>query len=256
MKYLKIWYYFFKENLYYWNSMVARSIFLILLCILLTTLVWMWLNFDSNAVVWWIKFENYIWYIWVTELIIMSSLSKKFFTEILSWEVINYLTRPINFLYLFWWKILGSKIVMVWILAIVSFPIILVVNHFNFPSFNPILFIIAFLIWISISVFIDTIVFLSAFWLENAMFLRLIFQKIYFIFWWLFFPLSIYPYYLKIIWENLPFQYALQFPAKIFVTNNIIFDDFYKLIFWFIFLIILNFILYWKMIKKLEINWG
>jgi len=258
MKYLKIWYYFFKENLYYWHSILVRSVFLILLCILIYTLVGMWVNFDANAIIWGIKFQNYIWYIWVWELVVMWALSKSFFNEIISGEVINYLTRPINFLYLFWWKILWAKLVMVFILGVFSFPIILILNKIHFPVFNPMIFLAVFFIGISISVLIDTIVFLFAFWLENAMFLRLIFQKVYFIFWWLFFPLSIYPDILQKIGNSLPFQYALQLPAKYFTSWNIDFLFVNNWIFiissWFLVLILVNFLLYNKMIKKLEIN--
>ncbi len=260
MKYLKIWYYFFKENLYYWNSILARSIFLILLCVLITTLVWMWVNFEKNAIIWWIEYQNYIWYIWVSELVVMWALSKKFFNEIISWEVVNYLTRPIKFLYFFWWKILGSKLVMSFVLWIFSFPIILIINHFQLPHTHPIIFLIIFLIWISISVLIDTIVFLFSFWVENAMFLRLIFQKVYFILWWLFFPLAIYPTWLKNIWETLPFQYAIQLPAKFFVNwkmNFLLEKNWIFILFaWFVILIWINFLLYQKIIKKLEINGG
>jgi ABC-2 type transport system permease protein len=260
MKYIKLWYYFFKENLYYWDSILARSIFLILLCIIVYTLIGMWVNFNPDAIVWWVKYENYIWYIWIWELVVMGALKKSFFNEILSWEVINYLIRPISFLYLFWWKILGSKLVMTFILGIFSFPIILILNNFNFPSFNLIIFIFIFFLWLSISVFIDTIIFLFAFWLENIVFLRLIFQKIYFIFWWLFFPLSIYPAFLQQIANLLPFQYALQMPAKYFTTWNINFlfenNGFYVVFVWFLILIIINFFLYSHMIRKLELNGG
>jgi len=260
MKYLKIGYYFFKENLYYWHSILARSIFLVLLCLLIYTLVWMWVNFQENTIIWWIEYKNYIWYIWVSELVIMWTLSKNFFNEIISGEVINYLTKPIHFLYFFWWKILWSKLVMALVLWIFSFPIILLLNHFNLPSTNPILFFMIFFIWISISVFIDTIVFLMSFWLENAMFLRIIFQKVYFILGGLFFSLAIYPTWLKNIWEALPFKYALQLPAKYF-TNwdlNFIFENngIIILVSWFMILIIINFILYWKMLQKLEVNGG
>ena len=146
------------------------------------------------------------------------------------------------------------------ILWVFSFPIILILNKFKFPHTNPVIFLIIFLVWISISVLIDTVVFLFSFWVENAMFLRLIFQKTYFILWWLFFPLAIYPTWLKNIWESLPFQYAIQIPAKFFVEWKIIFlfenNWFFILLTWFIVLIFINFLLYWKMIKKLEINGG
>ena len=259
MKYIKIAYYFFKENLYYWQSILARSIFLILLCVLITTLVWVGINFQ-NIQIWWISFSNYMWYIWITELVILSSLGRNFFQEIISWEVINYLLRPINFLFLFWWKIFGAKLVMIWILAIFSFPIILILNHFNFPDFNLFIFLVVFICWISISVLIDTFSILLAFWIENTSFLRLIIQKFYFIFWWLFFPLEIYPLFLKTIADSLPFKFALQLPAKYFASWNIEFlfknNQILLLIIWFIALIVLNFLLFNKLKKVLQINGG
>jgi ABC-type uncharacterized transport system permease subunit len=107
---------------------------------------------------------------------------------------------------------------------------------------------------------IDTFSILLAFWIENTSFLRLIIQKFYFIFWWLFFPLEIYPWFLKIIADSLPFKFALQLPAKYFASWNIEFlfknNQILLLIIWFIALIVLNFLLFNKLKKVLQINGG
>ena len=260
LKYFKIWYYFVKENLYYWQSILARSIFLILLCIIITTLVWVGVNFNELANVWWVEFKYYIWYIWVAEIIVLSTLSYDWFEEILAWNVSVYLAKPLDFLYFFWWKIIWWKIIMILILALFSFPIILAINKFNllWLNFVPLILILPLVLFLS--TLIDAIAVLISFWLEKAIFVGLIVQKMYFVFWWLFFPISIYPKWAQVIAWWLPFAYIVNLPAKVFTSEDLSFliKDFIfvKLIVWILVLIVLNIVLYKMMIKRIEINGG
>ena len=259
-KYFKIWYYFVKENFYRWQAILARSIFLILLCVIITTLVWAWVNFNELARIWWVELRYYIWYIWVAEIIVLSALSYDWFKEILSWNVSVYLAKPLNFLYFFWWKIIWGKIVMILILTVFSFPIILFINKFNllWPNFVPLILILPFILFLS--TLIDAVAVLLSFWLEKAVFVRLIIQKMYFVFWWLFFPISIYPKWVQIIVWWLPFAYTINLPAKVFASNNLsfLFKDLllFKLMVWIWVFVVLNLVLYKMMIRRLEVNGG
>jgi ABC-2 type transport system permease protein len=114
------------------------------------------------------------------------------------------------------------------------------------------------IIWIWMLSFVSLIISLFAFILEDSTFIRLSINKLYFIFWWVFFPISIYPIRMQKISSWLPFQYYVYWPAKFFSTWDLNFLLSY-LPFQIIRLIILMLIvklIYKKMVRNVEINWG
>jgi ABC-2 type transport system permease protein len=62
-----------------------------------------------------------------------------------------------------------------------------------------------------------------AFILEDSTFIRLMINKLYFVFGGLFFPLDIYPQRMQTISSYLPFKYYLYAPAKFFTTGDVSF---------------------------------
>ncbi|MDR0282713.1 MAG: hypothetical protein LBI53_05490 [Candidatus Peribacteria bacterium] len=68
---------------------------------------------------------------------------------------------------------------------------------------------------------ISLMIALFAFMLEDSTFIRLLINKLYFIFGGLFFPLDIYPKRMQIIAEFFPFKYYLYAPAKFFTTGDV-----------------------------------
>jgi ABC-2 type transport system permease protein len=105
---------------------------------------------------------------------------------------------------------------------------------------------------------VSLVIALIAFAMEDSTFVRLFINKLYFIFWWLFFPLDIYPVWLKNISQFLPFQYYLYAPAKFFTTWDInFFLQYFPLqLMWLVILFAIVFLMYESVVRRLEINGG
>ena len=260
LKYVRIWFYFLKEVFYYSYMLLIENIHLLIFVFIIP----MFVTFGANAKwidnIAWIEVWMYAWYIFICELIMTNRRDRDMVEEIKWWSIVTYLNKPISFIgYYFsqWFFKNLLNILSVWIISwIVIFSVL-----WKFPRFwiwNFALFLVTMGIWIGMLSLVWLIIALFAFILEDSSFIRLLINKLYFIFGGVFFPVDIYPVRMQNIWKFMPFQYYVYWPAKFFTTWDIDFLLSYLpyQILWLIILIVIVKLIYKKMLRNVEINWG
>lgn len=258
LKYIKIWFYFLKEIFFYIYIIFLENIHLLMFVFIIHLLV----TFGANAKwidnISWISLWMYAWYIFIAELIMINRKDTNMIEEIKGWSIVTYLNKPISFIWYYfsqWFFKNLLNIVVIWIMSWVITFIFL----WDFPRFwvwKMALFLITMLIWICMLSLVSLIIALFAFILEDSSFIRLTINKLYFIFGWVFFPISIYPIRMQNVSKFLPFQYYVYWPAKFFTTWDINFLLSYipYQILRLIILVIIVRLIYRKMLRSVEIN--
>ena len=260
IKYIKIGFYFLKETFYYSYMIIIHNIHLLIFVLIIPLLVTYGVKSIWENQIAWIPIEMYARYIFVAELIMTNRNNRDMNREIKWWSIVTYLNKPISFIWYYFSQTFFKNLINIILVWIISWIITFLVLWW-FPRFwiwKMILFLISMLIWIWMLSFVSLIISLFAFILEDSTFIRLSINKLYFIFWWVFFPISIYPIRMQKISSWLPFQYYVYWPAKFFSTWDLNFLLSY-LPFQIIRLIILMLIvklIYKKMVRNVEINWG
>ena len=178
--------------------------------------------------------------------------------EIKWWSIVTYLNKPISFIGYYFSQWFFKNILNILAVWIGSWLIIFLVLG-KLPRFwigNFALFLITMLIWIGMLSLVSLIIALLAFVLEDSSFIRLLINKLYFIFGWVFFPVDIYPSWMQSISKFMPFQYYVYWPAKFFATWDVNFLLSYLpyQVLWFIILIVIVRLIYRKMLRNVEIN--
>lgn len=260
LKYFRLWFLFSKEIWFYSYWIIFRSIFFLFLVILHTKL-WVYISeINWTNEIAWIGIEYYIWYCFIAELVALNWRNQNIVEQVKSWNILNFLNKPVSFFWYCYSSSFFGSMTKIFLVAVFWFLI--------FSAFwNPlpffwivefILFLLSFSAWILLLSTFHTLVWLFSFYFEDSTFIEIFFTKLFFIFWWRIFPIDIYPIFLQEIVKILPFQYFIYFPAKFFATWDInFFLKFFPVqILWIIILSFLNFFLYKKMIKRLEVNWG
>lgn len=260
MKYIKLAYYNLKEIFYYSYTLLFRSLWLLLIIFLLNSIVTYWASLKWVSYVWWIFIWIYIWYVFLTELLMSCRRDEDMINSIKSWDIILFLNKPLNF---FLYSVLTSffkTFIKMSILGTFVWVIIFLFIH-NFPWFwisTILLSLLSVWIWILTLSSISFAIGCISFVVEDSYFLRFAINKIYLILGWVFFPMEIYPSCLQTISKYLPFQYFFYGPAKFFTTWDIeFFLNYFPIqIVWLIVILTIVFFSYWILIKKLEVNWG
>lgn len=260
LKYIKIWFYFVKEIFYYSYMLILWNIHLLFLIFVLTSLAMFganakWIDNIAGISIW-----LYAWYVFVTEIVMTNRKDQTLIDDVKSWSIIMYLNKPINFVWLYFSQTYFKNLInilIVWIFCwIVVFLFLWVFPRFGIYKF--IIFLLSFLIGIWMLSLVSLMIAMFAFMLEDSTFVRLFINKLYFIFGWLFFPLDIYPDWLRNISKFLPFEYYLYAPAKFFTTwdINFFFNYFPIQIIWFLWLFGIILFMYNRAVRRLEINGG
>jgi len=258
LKYIKIWFYFTKEIFYYSYSLLFKNIRLFVVVFLVTSIALYGANMKWVQFVWGISVSVYIWYVFITELLMMNRNDKNITNDVKSGNIVVFLNKPIHYLaYLLSMSFFTSLIK----ISIMSIFWVLVIYLFTwfFPWFgflNLLLFIVSMLVWLLMLWVFSIFFWLFAFVFEDSSFLRLMVNKCYFILWWVFFPVTIYPVWFQDIIKYLPFQYFFYAPAKFFVTWDIGFfiSYFWIQVAWCGILILMAYVSYNVLIKRLELN--
>ncbi len=260
MKYIKIWFYFLKEIFFYSYMLILNNVHLLFLIFVLTSLTLFGANAKWVDNIWWISLWLYARYVFITEIVMINRKDQNMIDEIKWWSIVTYLNKPINFVGFYfsqWFFKNLINILIVWLFCWVV--LFIFVGKFPWFGFEKmVLFLISFLVWIWLLSLVSLIVALFAFALEDSTFVRLFINKLYFIFWGLFFPLDIYPNWLKVISDFLPFKYYLYAPAKFFTTWDVwFFWSYFPLqIMWLGIMSLCVVFMYSRMVRKLEINGG
>lgn len=260
LKYIKIWFYFLKEIFYYSYMIILNNLHLLLLIFVLTSLTLFganakWIDNIAGISIWF-----YARYVFITELVMVNRQNKSMIDEIKSWSIITFLNKPISFIWFYFSQTYFKSLINIIIIWMFCW-IIMFIFLWKFPRFwieKFILFLISFLIWIWLLALVSLMIALFAFMLEDSTFIRLLINKLYFIFWGLFFPLDIYPTRLKTISEFFPFKYYLYAPAKFFTTWDLsFFRNYFPLqIMWLGIMFVIIHLMYNRVVRRLEINGG
>jgi ABC-2 type transport system permease protein len=202
----------------------------------------------------------YARYVFVTEIVMTHWKDSNMIEEIKSWSIIMLLNKPISFVWFYFSQTYFKNLIN--ILIVWSFcGVILFAFIWKFPWFGILhfgLFLISFLVGIGLLSLISLMIAMFAFMLEDSTFIRLLINKLYFIFGGLFFPLDIYPHWLRIIAEAFPFKYFLYAPAKFFTTGDIAFflGYFPMQIVRLLIMFVVIYLIYSRAVRRLEINGG
>lgn len=258
LKYVRIWFYFLKEVFYYLYMLIINNIHLLIFVFIIPMLVTFWANAKWINNISWIDIWMYAWYIFISELIMTNRRDRDMIEEIKGWSIVTYLNKPISFIWYYFSQWFFRNLLNIITVAIGSWIVIFLVL-WAFPRFwiwKFCLFLITMLIWIWMLSLVGLIIALFAFILEDSSFIRLLINKLYFIFGWVFFPISIYPIRMQDISKFLPFQYYVYWPAKFFSTWDLEFFMSYLpyQILRLVLLIIIVKLIYKRMLRNVEIN--
>ena len=260
LKYIKIWFYFLKEIFYYSYLLILDNIHLLFLIFVLTSLGIFGAKSTGIEHIWGIAIGVYAWYIFITELVMVNRKDQNMINEIKSWSIITFLNKPISFVGFYfsqtYFKTLLNILIIGGFCGIIIFSVLWVFPRFGIGPF--LLFVFSFLVGIVLLALVSLMIALFAFILEDSTFVRLLINKLYFVFWWLFFPITIYPEWMQTIAAWLPFKYYLYAPARFFTTGDIEFFISYfpiqllrcAILTWCVLLI------YRKAVRNLEVNGG
>ncbi len=260
LKYIKIWFYFLKEIFYYSYMLVLNNVHLLFLIFVLTSLTLFWAHAKWVDNIAGISLWLYARYVFITEIVMINWQDKSMIDEIKSGSIITFLNKPISFVWFYFSQTYFKNLINIMIVGlfcgIIIFLFLWIFPRFGIAKFG--LFIISFLIWIWLLSLVSLMIALFAFMMEDSTFIRLLINKLYFIFWWLFFPLDIYPTWMRHIAEFFPFKYYLYAPAKFFTTWDLNFFRSYfplQIMRLVILFLVINF-MYTRVVKRLEINGG
>ena len=259
LKYVRIWFYFLKEVFYYSYMLLIDNIHLLIFVFIIPMLV----TFGARAkwidTISWIEIWMYAWYIFVAELVMTNWRDKSMIEEIKWWSIVTYLNKPISFIWYYFSQWFFKNLLNIVTVAIGSWAIIFFVL-WKFPRFwvwKFCLFLITMLMGIWMLSLVGLIIALFAFILEDSSFIRLLINKLYFIFGWVFFPIDIYPVRMQSVSKFMPFQYYIYWPAKFFTTwdTSFLWSYLPYQLLRLIILILIVKLIYRKMLRNVEINW-
>jgi len=260
LKYTKIWFYFCKEIYYYLYMLIINNIHLLVFVFIIPILVSYGVKSTWGDSISWIQIGMYAWYIFISELIMTNWKDKDMIDEIKGWSIVTYLNKPISFIGFYFSQGFFKNVINIFTVGIVSWLIIFAIL-WAFPRYgflNFLAFLVTMLIGIWMLSLVSLIIALAAFMLEDSSFIRLLINKFYFIFWWVFFPIDIYPAWMQTISKFMPFQYYVYWPAKFFTTWDINFLLSYLpyQVLWLVLLLLIVKLIYRKMLRNVEINGG
>lgn len=260
LKYVKIWFYFLKEVFYYLYMLLISNIHLLIFVFIIPMLVAFGAKAKWIDTISWIDIWMYAWYIFIAELIVTNRRDRDMIEEIKWWSIVTYLNKPISFIGYYFSQWFFKNLLNVITVGLGSWLVIFLVL-WKFPRFwigNFVLFLITMVLWIGMLSLVSLIIALLAFVLEDSSFIRLLINKLYFIFGWVFFPVDIYPVRMQNIWKIFPFQYYVYWPAKFFATwdLNFFISYFPYQVIRLVILIFIVKLIYSKLLRKVEINGG
>lgn len=206
-------------------------------------------GYDKSQLIWYIIIAEFIIYSFETTYKTISKMVKQ-------GDIANMLIRPVDMITYFFVDGL-SNIVKIVVNLIFAFVLgITFAGKIEINVYNIALAGLASFIGIITGIFIQILIGILAFWVEENKSFWLVTQKI--IFFLVFTPLEFYPKIIQKILLCLPTTYMVYAPAKIFVNFNL--DNSIKLIFiesiCCVFIVALVKILYKKGVKNINVNGG
>lgn len=203
-----------------------------------------------------------IWYLVMTEIVTLSTTNyyKEVSRDIKTGNIAYMLNKPYNYVTYSFFNNMGKILVRMFVnVAVgVSVALIFVGPLIGIELYSIPFVLISLLLGISINYFINFALALTAFWVEENMPFRWIFQKLVFTLGGMLLPLDLFPKWLGDISKYLPFAYITYAPGKLFVDfsfNYLVSILFGQLIYLMI-AVIICYRVYRKGVKELNVNGG
>lgn len=247
-KYFLILFYSFLHNGKNRKEICIRSLFFIAILFIFSKL---WEATGSG-------FESMIWYLSVTEMILISVpfVQVDIESAIRTGDIVYHLTRPIHFLWIKVFECMGAFLFRFLVLLLVSIPFCAYLSGYVL-SFSTLILaytmaILAGIVFILFHVSIG----LLSFQLHDATPVFWIWQRCSFLFGGLLIPLNYYPHGLKTASYFLPFASLLYNPGRLIFDRSFVWMALAGLIFWGVMAVFLAQALYHRGLKSLKVNGG
>lgn len=203
-----------------------------------------------------------IWYLVMTEIVTLSTTNyyQEVSTDIKTGNIAYLLNKPYHYVTYCFSNNMGKIIVKMFVNIVVGslVAIIFVGPLIQMRLYQLAFLFISLLFGICINYFINFALALSAFWVEENVAFRWIFQKLVFTLGGMLLPLDFFPKWLGDISKLLPFSYITYAPGKLFVKFS--FEYFITVFVWQSFYLVLSillcFVVYKKGVKGLNVNGG
>lgn len=203
-----------------------------------------------------------IWYLVMTEIVTLSTTNyyQEVSTDIKTGNIAYLLNKPYDYITYCFANNMGKILVRMFVNTVVGslVAIIFVGPMLGVRLYQLPFVFIALLLGICINYFINFSLALSAFWVEENIAFRWIFQKLVFTLGGMLLPLDLFPKWLENIAKWLPFSYITYAPAKLFVDFSFtsVVNVYVGQVVYLILSILICFVVYRKGVKALNVNGG
>lgn len=222
-KYLAIARINLQNSLAYSGEMVYRSFFMV---VILYVFIQLWKTTYrqlGTATISGLTLENTLWYLVMTETIILSKLSfsTRMSQEVKDGSIAYTLGRPYNYLLYHLAYGLGDTLLRLLInFTAGALLVTIFVAPMSFSVMNIVPLVITIFLALMVDFCIEGLIGLSAFITEDVSSIQLIYGKLLFILGGMLLPLDFFPQWLRTISLMLPFNYIVYAPARLFVQFN------------------------------------
>ncbi len=258
-KYIAIMFISYKNYTVFLVDIIWKNIIYVLRVLIILTL------YKAIYKFWWSSFTNYTlaqvswWLIFVQAIVTAKpSISNEIWEEVKTWRISNYLLNPISYIY---YKFVVN-------ITQFSYNIIINLSIWFILGFIYLWWINTSLYWILwgfvlviwamlLQYFTNFCIWISAFYIEDNEWIRMIYNFFDRLFWWNILPIPFFPLFIQNIIYLSPFAYTWYTAWLIFAKFEINTFIFYFLvqIIWIIIFIIIAHLIYTHAKKYLVINW-
>lgn len=249
------------DSLVYVFDFLGRSGFFAFI-IAVYLMLWSTIYGQGDGVIEGFTLNMMIWYLVLTEIITLSTTNyyREVSSDIKTGNVAYLLNKPYNYVLYSLSNNMGKILFRMFLNALVGLVIglVFVGPLLGFSILHLPFIVITLLLGTTINYFINFTLALSAFWVEENMAFRWIYQKLVFTLGGMLLPIDLFPETLETISRRLPFAFITYGPAKLLVDFS--YDSFFFVIkgqaIYLAFAIVLCFLVYGRGVKKLNVNGG
>ncbi|SDE29343.1 ABC-2 type transport system permease protein [Paenibacillus sp. UNCCL117] len=249
-----------RRHLAYIADFLMRTVFLVFILYIFTQLWQATFRGEGELVIAGYSFKQLVWYLILTESMTMAcpSLCTRIEEEVKSGDVGYKLTKPISYIGLHYMGYVSEIAVRFAVnLAVGSLLGWLVLGPPGFGAGWAVFFLLA-VFGFSVNFFLNLLLALCAFWVEETRGLEFVYHKLLFTIGGMLMPLEMFPELLQKICVWLPFQAVLYFPAKAAVQyeSSSVPQMLAIQMLWLVVLGLAAVLVYRRGVKKLHVNGG
>lgn len=250
----------FLNNIFYFSDFFFRALFILLILFIFLG-IWKTIYSDTTKVIEGFTIVMMIWYLLLTESIVSSttSLVREVNKEIQSGDIAYQLNKPYSYIFYHLAKTLSYRIISFSVIFILGAILVyFMVGPLSFNWVNLPWIIIVCLMALILDFFIVMPLALLAFWFEDTIAFRWIYEKFLFTIGGMLLPLEMFPKWLAQISLVLPFSFIVYYPAKLFVDFNL--NNFIQVILsqagYILLFSLITYLVYHIGVRRLNINGG